>query len=782
MKKCFYYVPLICSFLLGKAQFPAIESTLKTYGEHFQPEKVHIHFDKDAYLPGETIWLKAYIMEGSKPSTRSKNIYFDFSDINGTLLAHNISPVIESGASSSFALPLNFDGGAIHVTCYTKWMMNFDSNFVYNKNIPVLSPWDGVTQSREKRESGIQFFPEGGDLVTGLSSVLAFEVRDQHGHPLNAKGIIKNSNDVVVDSFVTKHDGMGSFNFKPLLNERYTAYWKDEFGSHTKDLPASKPAGLVLRLSHGSDNSIHFQIERTGNAPDNFKSLTVISTQHQRLVSKSLIDLKENLAAVGTVQGNQFSAGVVQVTVLDANMVPVAERVIFSNDQKYGFTTQIHNELTSFDPKGKNEISIEIPEGFAADLSIAVTDGGIVSDSSSNIVSDFLLNDIRGEILNPAYYFNNGSDSTKYYLDLVMRTHGWRRFNWVELAAGKLPEIKFPADSEYLVLKGQAGNGNAHFDNSDSVALLVITKDRKKNLLSLPLHSDGSFMQSGMFFYDSVQIVYKLNHSAKIGSSAEINLQTSLLPAGSSVVKANGPVFAWSKVPDGIIEKEIDGLVSELKNYSRNTANMDYVITPHAKVDSFKSTSETAAHYLETNFPFRFPYSPKEPSSPADARFASQKNSNGQTAVTSAPKYNINLSLDGNPVTMDDLKQVSMKEVLFIKIVDKPSPKDLQTLAITSRQSVYQDNIINNKTGFAVVRGYTTVKEFYIPQYAGSPSDDHSEDFRSTLYWNPRVILDKDHRKVKLSFFNNDLSNKFRVIVEGMNSEGRLTRLEQIIK
>jgi len=125
---------------------------------------------------------------------------------------------------------------------------------------------------------------------------------------------------------------------------------------------------------------------------------------------------------------------------------------------------------------------------------------------------------------------------------------------------------------------------------------------------------------------------------------------------------------------------------------------------------------------------------------------------------------------------------VSMKEVLFIKIVDKPSPKDLQTLAITSRQSVYQDNIINNKTGFAVVRGYTTVKEFYIPQYAGSPSDDHSEDFRSTLYWNPRVILDKDHRKVKLSFFNNDLSNKFRVIVEGMNSEGRLTRLEQIIK
>ena len=781
MKKGFYFVPLLCSFLLGNAQAPAIESTLKTYGEQFQPEKVHIHFDKDAYLPGETIWLKAYVMEGTKPSTRSKSIYFDFSDINGTLLAHNISPIIESGASSSFALPLNFSGGAIHVTCYTRWMMNFDNNFFFNKNIPVLSPWDGKEQTIEKKESLIQFFPEGGDLVAGLNSIVAFEVTDPQGHPLHAHGVIKNAGDVIVDSFTTKHDGMGSFSFRPLPNEQYTAYWKDEFGSHRKELPNQQPSGLVLRLSRGADNAIHYQLERSGNAADNFKSLSVVSTQHQRLVAKSSIELKEITLANGNISADQLSTGVVQVTVLDANNVPVAERVIFFNNQKYGFTTQVRNETTNFARKGKNEISIEIPEGFAADLSVAVTDGGLVSDSTTNIISDLLLNgDIRGEISNPAYYFNNSSDSSKYYLDLVMRTHGWRRFKWEELASGKLPEIKYPADADYLSIKGQAGNGSEHFDNTDSIALLVITKDRKKNLLSIPLKPDGSFEQHGMFFYDSVQVVYKLNHAAKIGSGSEINLQTSLLPAGSAVGKAKDPDFAWSRVPDAVIEKEIDGLLAELKNYSRASTNMDYVITPHIKIDSLKSTSETAAHYLETNFPFRFPYAPKEINTPADAQFASQKN--GVATPNTMPKSNINLSLDGNPVTIDDLRQVSMKEVLFIKIIDKPSPKDLQTLAITSRQSVYQDNIMSNKTGFAVIRGYTTVKEFYVPQYEGNSGDDHSEDFRSTLYWNPRVILDKDHRKIKLSFFNNDLSNKFRVVVEGMNSEGKLTRIEQIIK
>jgi hypothetical protein len=781
MKKGFYFVPLVCSFLLGQAQSPAIESTLKAYGEQFQPEKVHIHFDKDAYLPGETIWLKAYIMEGSKPSSRSKNIYFDFSDANGTLLAHNISPVIESGASSSFPLPMNFEGGAIHVSCYTRWMMNFDSNFFYNKNIPVLSPWDGAGQSREKRQVSMQFFPEGGDLVTYLYSIVAFELTDQHGHPLTAKGVIKNSPGMIVDSFATKHDGMGSFSFRPLPNEKYTAYWKDDLGTHSKDLPLAQPMGLVLRLSRGPENSIHYQLERSGNTGDNLKSLTVICTQHQRFVSKASVGLRDNTVANGNISGDQLSTGVVQVTVFDANMVPVAERAIFSNNQKYGFTAQVRNEMINFGRKGKNEISVEIPEGFATELSVAVTDGGIVSDSSANIVSDFLLKgDIRGEIYNPAYYFNNTSDSARYYLDLVMRTHGWCRFKWEEVTAGKLPEINYPAETDYLTFKGQAGNGKINFDNSDSIALLVITKDKKKNLLSLPLKADGSFIQNGMFFYDSVQIVYKLNHPAKIGSGAEINMQTNLLPAGLAVVKAKDPAFAWSKVPDAIIEKEMDGLLAELKNYSRNGSNMDYVITPHAQVDSYKSTSETAAHYLETNFPFRFPYAPRETS--ATASFASQKNAVGQGNTNTPTKYNINLSLDGNPVTMDDLKQISMKEVLFIKIVDKPSPKDLQTLAITSRLAVYQDNIINNKTGFAVIRGYTTVKEFYVPQYAGALNDDHAEDFRSTLYWNPRVILDKDHRKIKLSFFNNDLSNKFRVIVEGMNAEGKLTRVEQIIK
>ncbi len=455
--------------------------------------------------------------------------------------------------------------------------------------------------------------------------MVGFEAIDQHGRPVNVKGIIKNSSDNLVDSFSTQHEGMGSFRLMPLPGEKYTAYWTDEFGgSHITELPAAKSSGIVIRITPTTDNNIHFQIERTETGSDLLKSLTVISTSQQMVVSKSTLDLQTKSLAEGNINVDQSAAGVMQVTVFDANMNPMAERVVFLYNKYFGVNYLNHPEKVSFGKKGRNEISIEIPAGLTANLSVSVTDGGLSTDSTNNIITDFLLtNDIRGNIANPAYYFNNNNDSCKLYLDLVMLTHGWRRFKWEDMVAGKLPVLNFAPDGEFMVFKGQVKAPNAQLDNSDSIALLMITKDRKKNLLSLPIQSDGNFFQKGMFFYDSVQIVYRLNHASKLGNNTAVNFETSLLKQNTALTAATNPSFQWSKVPDVILEKEIDGLLTELKNYSKQAKGMDYVITPHPKVDSLKTTSETAAHYLEGNFPgMKFPYGVKETGN-EDSKFAS---------------------------------------------------------------------------------------------------------------------------------------------------------------
>jgi len=774
----------------GKAQ--TLDATLKTYADQYEQEKIHIHFDKDGYLPGETIWMKAYVLSGSKPSTLSKTIYFDWTDINGNLLLHSASPIMEGVSTSSFTLPPGFAivGNSVHIKAYTQWMLNFDSSFLFNKNIAVLTSWDGSVRP-DKHAVNIQFFPEGGYLVNGIGSVLGFEITDQRGRPVDAKGVIKKNTDEVVDSFATAHEGMGTFKFVPHSNETYTAFWTDEFGdTHTTTLPQVKSSGAAIRInSTARDNSIHFHLERTLDASDDYKSLTIIATSHQQVIYKTTVDLGTQMKIDGNIPTRSIPDGVVQITVFDSKMVPFAERIAFVNNYQHRFATQVKKDVVNLNKRGRNEITIEVPDSISASLSVSITDGGLGSDTAGNIITDLLLSsDIKGNVVNPAYYFTGNPDTANAHLDLLMRTHGWRRFNWQDAIAGKFPSIQFPADNEYLSIRGKIGSTSA-FDASDSIALLVMTRDRKRHILNLPLNQNGTFTQHGVFFYDSLQVLYLMNHASKINAGTIINVQSSLLPPSTlSSVRASEPLFQWNKVPDVVLEKESNGLITEDHNYARTSTGMNYVFSPVVvRNDQTKIGSETASHYLQSNFPdLKFPYGTKaaDANNSQDSRYVSYivNTGNPSSSAVVAPKNNVNVQLDGVNVTMDDLRQVSMKEVLFIKFLSKTNPKDLPTLAITSRLSIYQDNIINNKTGYAVVSGYTPAREFYSPTYTDNPIDVAATDFRSTIYWNPRVVVDKNNRKIKLIFYNNDVSNKFRVVVEGMNKEGKLTRIEEIIK
>ncbi len=138
------------------------------------------------------VWMKAYLLSDQRPSYVSKNLYFDWTDADGRLLSHSVSPIAEGGASSFFKIPAWVKNGVIHVKAYTQWMLNFDNAFLFNKDIPVLMPVEGSYPVAAKIQTTISFFPEGGDLINGVSSVLAFEALNQHNKPAAVSGVIKN--------------------------------------------------------------------------------------------------------------------------------------------------------------------------------------------------------------------------------------------------------------------------------------------------------------------------------------------------------------------------------------------------------------------------------------------------------------------------------------------------------------------------------------------------------------------------------------------------------------
>jgi hypothetical protein len=74
------------------------------------------------------------------------------------------------------------------------------------------------------------------------------------------------------------------------------------------------------------------------------------------------------------------------------------------------------------------------------------------------------------------------------------------------------------------------------------------------------------------------------------------------------------------------------------------------------------------------------------------------------------------------------------------------------------------------------------MREFYSPNYGAISENDDKKDIRTTLYWNPQVITNHQNNKVILSFYNNDISQAFHVVIEGMTSDGRLVHLENIME
>ena len=81
-------------FLLVVQQVTAQDpgSLLSNYNSKVPQEKLYVQFDNAAYTPGQTIWYKAYLQHGNKPSYLSTGLYLDWYTDNGALLARTDLP------------------------------------------------------------------------------------------------------------------------------------------------------------------------------------------------------------------------------------------------------------------------------------------------------------------------------------------------------------------------------------------------------------------------------------------------------------------------------------------------------------------------------------------------------------------------------------------------------------------------------------------------------------------------------------------------------------------
>jgi len=794
--------------VLLKAQ--KVDSMMNVYANNYPQEKIYVQFDKQLYSAGETIWFKGYLFTGADPSLLSKNFYAELSDPSGAILQRKVYPISESSTAGNFDLPAKLTARHLHFRAYTTWMTNFDTAFYFEKDIKIYDNKldSSGTVTLIPRQTKVQFFPEGGDMVAGVESMVAFKAEDQFGFPVNVKGTVQDKSGKDILTFNSEHDGMGKFLVTPEKGDSLTAVWLDDRSiEHRTGLPQVKAIGAVIRALPGSQKVL-FSVARSSDGGPEFKHLTIIAHMHQHLVYKAKINLEENFMSGGTIPTGQLPSGVLQLTVFTSDMVPVAERVVFVNNHDFLFQPEIGLAAKSLARRGKNSLVIDVPDTLKANCSIAITDATADGEfpDEDNIVSRLLLTgEVRGYVHDPYYYFAHTADSLTRELDLVMMTHGWRRFKWEALAREQVPVIK-NRESDYLsILVDVLGVDQYKISKDESLNVILSKRDSSTQMLSVPHLSGTKFGVTGLVFYDTARAFYQFNVNRTLSNQAAVSFNTGLVKGNRSARPLTTAFEGWTAEDSVYLRRNRfiaieTARVKPVEDQKVKTLQ-SVTVRGHVKTDAEKMDERYTSGMFAGGDAYDFDLvdDPLAAAMPDIFTYLQGKVAGLQITPGNGPGGSPSLSWRGgrpslylNEMQTDaqQLQSTPVTDIAMVKVFRPGSGVGFGggsggVIAIYTKKG--GDEKRGDDPNFkglekAILIGYAMPKEFYNPNYLENSPLNEGEDLRKTLYWKPYLLTDKDNKRATIDFFNNDITKKMRVVLEGFNEEGKLTHIEQIVQ
>lgn len=657
--------------------------------------------------------------------------------------------------------------------------------------------------------SDIRFFPEGGQLVSGLRSRVGFKAASADGLGIDITGEVVDQNDARVTGFASGFAGIGSFELTPIAGKTYYAIVRFRDGKEKKlPLPQAAPQGYTLSVDNTQQDKLSVVITTNQTSSTNDVILVALSNNTIQYVGKTTL----NTAMPGTtvLSKSRFPTGILQLTLFSAEYRPVAERLVFirQNDQ---LSLQLSTANKTYGTREKVKLSLHATDaegnGIPGSFSVAVTDESAApfnEEHEQTILSDLLLNsDIRGYVQSPNHYFTAATPRKEKELDDLLLTQGWRRFTWNEMLADKQAALAFPAEKS-LHISGKVTTPKGEPVANGNTTLL--SKSGKGFVMNTTTGPDGRFR------FEDLQHVDSMNFTLQAKSST-----------GSSNVRI-----------------ELDPVFRQQVTISYNQA--DALLLGGASFTTFLQNSrhrfEELGRYMNLK-----PAATLKPVTVATKKL---------TKVQEAVKSSWNLNGPGNAdqiITYLDLYNcndiamclqgrltgVVMKRVLdpvtgaivmrafstrgtgdpMMIIVDGviPSSSSLGDIPAANIQSievlrsggylnVYGTKgsqgvlVITTKKGdidyneglnavagaqkisnivFGSSRGYTVQKEFYSPDYGAAGKKGGMRDLRSTIYWKPDVATDEDGN-ASVEFYNADGPGTYRVIVEGISADGKMGR------
>ena len=440
-----------------------VVENLNTYNKEYSQQKLYLHLDKNYYYPGENMWFKAYLVDATThlPDTLSHNLYVELFDSGGDEVAVRLLKLDNGLAKGDIQLPDSLPEGNYTLRAYTTWMLNFgedNKDYIFEKPvyienleeenyISLRDIWRNRRFNRkfERKEDNYQFhfYPEGGDLIENTENRVAFKAKNEIGEGVDVQGQLKTQDGAVIADLESKRLGMGYFEFVPSEDKSYYAEITFPDGSQDEfDLPDIYSSGYSMRVDKPEDGEkININIEAQGDVR---ADLAIIGMTRGEVNFFDEFSLNDNQAELNIAKDN-FDTGISKITLFDDYANPLAERLVFIDNQDY-LNIDIDEAFIKDRDADRITINIEDADGDLGEgsFSLSITKITEKLDNPGGILANLLLSsDLKGYIENPDFYFCDDNDKAFEALDILMMTHGWRRFDVEKVAAGDYPDIEY---------------------------------------------------------------------------------------------------------------------------------------------------------------------------------------------------------------------------------------------------------------------------------------------------------------------------------------------------
>ena len=439
-----------------------LKDPFNAYSQQVLQEKLYVHTDKNFYLAGEICWFKIYNTDGffNKPLGMSKLAYVEVLDKNNQPVLQAKIPLNEGNGNGSLQWPASLASGHYLFRAYTSWMKNFSPAFFFEKQVTVMNTRKNFSSNTtaQKTRFDVQFFPEGGNLVNGLQSMVAFRVTDQYGRGQACSGVVVNEKADTVARYTSLKFGMGSFLFTPVAGHTYKAVTSlPDSIRVTQALPQAYNNGWVMHMGRKNNGQLNISV-KTADTSD---PATLYLFAHTRGAVKTVaVNTLQHGYAEFVVDTQKLGDGITHFSIFNEQRQPVCERLYFKMPaQPLNITAA--TDLPVYELRKKVNIGLvsnsRDGKPLPASMSMAVyrVDSLTMPDEMDISSYLWLCADIAGHIESPGYYFSNPNDSTAAALDNLLLTQGWRRFRWDTVFQRKHPVFEFAPEFKGHIIKAR---------------------------------------------------------------------------------------------------------------------------------------------------------------------------------------------------------------------------------------------------------------------------------------------------------------------------------------